>query len=116
MVRYTQEQKENALKRVEEIGAKQAGTELGISMQTLYKWRAEAKAAAGEVSEKKTVKKKTAKKTNQKIVDNSIENIRALLAEDDAMAAKIARLEEENAALIAMNSKLKKALASFIEG
>lgn len=115
MVRYTQEQKENALKRVEEIGAKQARAELGISMQTLYKWRAEAKVDAGEDSVKKTAKKKSAKKANKKNDENSIENIRALLTEDDALTAKITRLEAENAALIAMNIKLKKALASFIE-
>ena len=41
MVRYTQEQKEEALKRVQELGVAKASEELHISTQTLYKWRNE---------------------------------------------------------------------------
>ena len=41
--------------------------------------------------------------------------LRALLAEDDGLAEKISALEAENAALRAMNLKLKKALAALVE-
>lgn len=43
-VRYTQEQKANALKRLNEIGLMKASRELHISSQTLRSWQ---KAAAG---------------------------------------------------------------------
>ena len=42
MIRYTKEQKEAALNRVQEIGVLKTHNEMGISIQTLYKWRADA--------------------------------------------------------------------------
>ena len=44
--RYTPEQKEQALALVEELGSvKEAGEQLGISGQTLYRWRDQAEEA-----------------------------------------------------------------------
>ena len=99
MIRYTKEQKEAALSRAQEIGVLKTHNETGISIQTLYKWRADADAkndsAAG--------RKKTQKNEYQALLD------------DDVIANKINRLEEENAALIAANLQLKKALLSLLE-
>ena len=40
MIRYTKEQKEAALSQAQEIGIIKTHNETGISIQTLYKWRA----------------------------------------------------------------------------
>lgn len=103
MIRYTAEQKENALNRMQEIGAKKTQEELGISVQTLYKWRTERAGGAP----KPAAKEKKAKKQN--------DDVKALLNDDDALLEKLNRLESENAALLAMNMKLKKALKAFVD-
>lgn len=99
MIRYTREQKENALSRVHEIGVLKTHEETGISIQTLYKWRAESNVADDSGDGRKKVQK----------------NEYQALLDDDAIANKINRLEEENAELIAANLQLKKALLSLLE-
>ena len=47
MIRYTKEQKEAALSQAQEIGIIKTHNETGISIQTLYKWRAEAEGKTG---------------------------------------------------------------------
>ena len=98
MIRYTKEQKEAALNRVQEIGVLKTHNEMGISIQTLYKWLADA-----EGKDAADGRKKMQKNEYQALLD------------DDVIANKINRLEEENAALIAANLQLKKALLSLLE-
>lgn len=98
MIRYTKEQKEAALNRGQEIGVLKTHNEMGISIQTLYKWRADA-----EGKDAADGRKKMQKNEYQALLD------------DDVIANKINRLEEENAALIAANLQLKKALLSLLE-
>ena len=96
MIRYTKEQKEAALSQAQEIGIIKTHNETGISIQTLYKWRAEAEGKTGPKAGRK------------KGVCNEYQD-------DDVIANKINRLEEENAALISDNLQLKKALMSLLE-
>lgn len=101
MIRYSAEQKENALKRMQEIGAKKTQEELGISIQTLYKWRTEAMGG---------VKKYTGRKSKK-----HTEDAQALLKDDGALLEKLNRLESENADLLTMNLKLRRALKAFMD-
>lgn len=103
MVRYTDEQKKAALEKAKEIGVLKTHEELGISVQTLYKWRTEAEGAGKEKTKRAPRAKKAEKTTLQELLDN------------DAVANKIRRLEEENAELLAANVQLKKALLSILE-
>lgn len=99
MIRYTKEQKEAALSQAQEIVIIKTHNETGISIQTLYKWRAEAE---GKTGPKAGLKK-------------GVCNEYQALLDDDVIANKINRLEEENAALISENLQLKKALMSLLE-
>ena len=83
---------------MQEIGVLKTHNEMGISIQTLYKWRADA-----EGKDAADGRKKMQKNEYQALLD------------DDVIANKINRLEEENAALIAANLQLKKALLSLLE-
>lgn len=95
MIRYTKEQKEAALSQAQEIGIIKTHNETGISIQTLYK-------AEGKTGPKAGRKK-------------GVCNEYQALLDDDVIANKINRLEEENAALISDNLQLKKALMSLLE-
>lgn len=113
MVRYTSEQKADALKMLSEVGAKKTQENLGISLQTIYKWKNEATNADGG-SAKRSAKKK-------KIVSTKA-SIKALIASDDgslasfeALRAENNRLTSENNTLRVTNQKLKKALAALTE-
>ena len=110
MIRYTAQQKEEALKRMDELGAKKAQQELGISLQTLYKWRTEANPAKAR-SKKAAVKEpsKVSKETT-----TTTDELQTLL-NDDVLLAKVKKLEEENSQLIQLNLKLKKALQAMLE-
>ena len=96
MIRYTKEQKEAALSQAQEIGIIKTHNETGISIQTLYKWRAEAEGKTGPKAGRK----------------KGVCNEYQALLDDDVIAN---RLEEENAALISDNLQLKKALMSLLE-
>ena len=98
MIRYTKEQKEAALNRVQEFGVLNTLNEMGIYIQSMYKWRADA-----EGKDAADGRKKMQKNEYQALLD------------DDVIANKINRLEEENAVLIAANLQLKKALLSLLE-
>ena len=99
MIRYTEEQKTQALEYMKDNGAQKTKEKYGISIQTLYQWRG----ASGEP--------KAARKRGRKVPAE----IAALLATDGGAVEKITQLEKENIALRALNEKLKKALQSFID-
>lgn len=117
MVRYTEEQKANALKRVDEVGVAKAKDELGISSQTLYKWKHD----AGSITEPSKPKKRAKKLTTDQpkaaadTQSEKIEVAKALLAEPSAVEEKLAQLEVENAKLRETNARLRTALAAFID-
>ena len=104
-IRYTEEQKADALKRVGEIGAPKASEELHISIQTLYKWKNEGK---GKAPGKKT-------KGKGKIVKlPTPDNVKGLLEESNGDKITIKTLKEENEKLRTMNERLRNALSAFI--
>lgn len=100
-MRHTPETKKKALASIEKIGVKKTREAMGISAQTLYKWKNEGKEVI--VGEKKPVGAKVAGAQN------------AIKANDDYLQEKIAQLEAENAALRTTNANLKKALLAFME-
>ena len=89
MVRYTQEQKEEALKRVQELGVAKASEELHISTQTLYKWRNEILIKIKEDLRNETDKAEP--------------------------SARIEALEAENAVLRERNEKMRNLLESMLK-
>lgn len=99
-MRYTPEQKGEALKSVEEIGVAKTVEALKVSAQTLYKWRGEAKAAQ---SPEQTAAEKTTL------------NAQELLENDRLLQVKIAQLEAENKDLRAALMKYRAALAAVLE-
>lgn len=117
MVRYTKEQKTEALKLVAEQGVTKAKNELGISIQTLYKWKHDADTTTEQPKPTKRAKKVAAKqpKAVANAQDQKVETAKALLAEPSAAEEKIAQLEAENAKLRDANQRLRDALAAFID-
>ncbi len=117
MVRYTAEQKAQALESIKSIGVTKASEELNISKQTLYKWNTEAKADQPPAASKtRKPRKKLAAKAEKsegkmKLVDQS--ELQALLSNDDLLE-KINQLENENRSLRTTNVKLKQMIANFI--
>ena len=105
MIRYTAEQKEAALARMAEIGPRKTQQELGISLQTLYKWRTE----SGSKTER--TKKAPEKKARK---NAKTEDLQPLL-NDTLLLEKLNKLQEENARLIETNMKLKKALLAMMD-
>ena len=99
MKRYAEEIKTQALAKMNSIGVKKTSEEMGLSIQTLYKWRNEGKAPS---------------KTKEKGKGNSAELLKLIKAEDN-MDKKIEQLEEENTQLRKTVSRLKKALAAMID-
>ena len=98
MKRYSDELKQQALERIGMIGVKQTGEEMGLSIQTLYKWRNDAKELGGRAS----ISGKTA-------------DLLRLLKEDDSQEAKIRELEMENAKLRQSIVRIKKAFIEMME-
>lgn len=101
MVRYTAEQKNEALSRAKEIGVPKTSTEMGISIQTLYKWQREAKEAGA--------------------VDPATFDAKKMLADVEVYKEQIAMLENESAALreqneqlLAQNEKLRNVVTMLI--
>ena len=104
-MKYTSEQKSEALKNIQDMGVTKTAEALKISVQTLYKWRTEADAQQPE-----TVKPKgqhTAK-TKETL------DARALLEKDKSLEQKITQLEVENAALRTLVAKYRAALAAVL--
>lgn len=103
--RYTEEQKAQALASIQEKGVVKTGEEMGISIQTLYKWKSDEK-SAGEAQQPKT------RGRSRKAAQNAA---RKLLSQGDDVAEKLAALQAENTRLREMNLKLRKALAAMLD-
>ncbi len=99
-MRYTLEQKNEALKSVEKIGVPKTVDALKISAQTLYKWRNEAKAEQSPDTAE---------------ADYDVTNAQALLDNDKLMQEKIDHLEAENKASRATLIRYRAALAAVLE-
>ncbi|MDY3815324.1 MAG: transposase [Candidatus Limiplasma sp.] len=101
-VHYTEEQKAQALQSIQENGISKTSEAMGISIQTLYKWR-----GADTTAAPKTTGKRRGPKADTQA--------RKLLAESDDTAAKLAALQAENTRLRETNLKLRKALAAMLD-
>ena len=104
-MKYTSEQKSEALKSIQDVGVTKTAEALKISVQTLYKWRTEANAEQ-PVSAKS--KGRRATKINETL------DARALLEKDKTLEQKIAQLEAENSALRSSLVKYRAALAAVL--
>lgn len=111
-VKYSLEQKTNALNLIREKGVAKAHEELGISIQTLYKWRNEANVDGFEAVENAGKLPVSAKKAK---VAAPSDDIKKLIKENDGTKATIEALQAENEALRQMNKRLTTALMAFIE-
>ena len=102
-MKYTMEKKAEAMARMAAVGVQKTSEEMNISVQTLYKWRNEARdASAGQPN-----------------VD--ADALRQFIQNEEMQAAAIKRLEdesaklrEENAKLRQENARLKIAVKAFI--
>lgn len=97
MPKYAPELKEKAIQSMNEIGVKKTQEALGISVQTLYKWRNQEEAPA------------------QRKQPEGLEEIYKLLMEDEGLLVKVSQLEAENSALRTKVAQLKKALWGMVE-
>lgn len=133
MVRYTSEQKAQALESIKNIGVPKTSEELNISKQTLYKWSAEekdnqpptvsktrkprklsaAKSEAPKVREMEDAIDHPVAPTSVDTCNTDVEEMQTLLSNDDLLE-KINQLEDENRVLRETNVKLKKIIANFI--
>jgi transposase-like protein len=104
-MKYTSEQKSEALKSIQDMGVTKTAEALKISVQTLYKWRTEADAQQPE-----TVKSKSHRTAKVK----EMLDVRALLEKDKSLEQKIAQLETENAAQRTLIAKYRAALAAVL--
>lgn len=104
-MKYTSEQKNEALKSIQDVGVTKTSEALKISVQTLYKWRTEANAQNSE-----TVKSKGHRTAKIK----EALDVRALLEKDRSLEQKIAQLETENSALRTSLMKYRAALAAVL--
>ncbi|MCL2811841.1 MAG: hypothetical protein FWD25_08130 [Clostridia bacterium] len=103
-MKYTMDKKAEAMARMAAIGVQKTSEEMNISVQTLYKWRNEAKDASS---------------VGLPNVDS--EALRQLIENEEMQAAAIKRLEgdaerlrDENAKLRQENARLKIAIKAFI--
>lgn len=101
-IRYTDEQKAQALESIQKNGVAKTGEAMGISLQTLYKWKNQ------NITEETPA---TGKRRGRK----PKEAARALLAETDDTAARLTAVQEENLRLRETNQKLRKALAALLD-
>lgn len=120
MVRYTTEQKEQALAMMAEQGATKTSKALGIAQPTLFAWRKAAAEKDGQAPvskpKKRNVKPKATK--NEEAIPQqaaSTDDIHALLAEDEKLSQKLQEQEMEIIRLREQNAKLKKLILSLIE-
>ena len=103
-MKYTTEKKADAMARMAAIGVAKTSEEMNISVQTLYKWRNEAKEGSGAA---------------QPNVD--ADALRQFIQNEEMQAAAIKRLEgeadklrDENTKLRQENARLKIAVKAFI--
>lgn len=98
-MKYTPEQKAEALESIDRVGVAKTAENLKISTQTLYKWRSDGnKAQPADVIEPNTSAAK------------------ALLANDRIMQDKIESLEAEVKNLRAIVARYRVALSAVLEG
>jgi transposase-like protein len=111
MVRYTQEQKEEALKRVQELGVAKASEELHISTQTLYKWRNEI------LIKIKEDLRNEADKAEQSEAHDELDHkaVKDLIDPTVELKARIEALEAENVVLRERNEKMRNLLESMLK-
>lgn len=102
-MRYTSQQKEEALARIAEVGVSKASEELGISAQTLYKWQRESKAEAMPLA------------LDAQLPADVSQAIAAIQQDNQALLQKLESMERELAALRESNERLKNALLAFIQ-
>ena len=103
-MKYNAEKKAEALARMAEIGVLKTGEKMGISAQTLYKWRNEGKnasAGAGRADDAGSLRK-------------MIESERLHAAALQRLEDENAKLRDENKKLHRENSRLKVAVKAFI--
>ncbi len=100
MKRYEGDLKAKALARMNEVGVKKTGEELGISIQTLYKWRNEDQPAAP---------------LGKKAADGKLDTLVQIIKNDGSLEAKIQRLEAENAELRKTLAQMRKAFVAMFE-
>jgi len=103
-MKYTVDKKAEAMARMAAIGVAKTSEEMNISVQTLYKWRNEAK--EGSISGQSNVES---------------DALRQFIHNEEMQAAAIKRLEgeadklrDENAKLRQENARLKIAIKAFI--
>ena len=104
-MKYTSEQKSEALKSIQEVGVTKTAEALKISVQTLYKWRTEADAQQPEAVKSKGHRTTKIKETL---------DAHTLIAKDKSLEQKITQLETENSTLRSLLMKYKAALAAVL--
>ena len=98
MKRYSEDLKKEALESIKAIGVKRTGEEMGLSIQTLYKWRNDAKGLG-----------------DRSIPAGKSTELLRLLKEDNSQEEKIRQLEIENAKLRQTIVRMKKAFVEMME-
>ena len=103
-MKYTFDKKAEAMARMAAIGVQKTSEEMNISVQTLYKWRNEAKdgASAGQPN------------VDSDALCRLIENEEMQTAVVKRLEGDTERLRDENAKLRQENAKLKIAIKAFI--
>lgn len=92
-VRYTEEQKANALALMEEKSVKAVSEELNISVQTLSKWRRDAKGETSSQSKEELLNSVEAMLAQETIAKDK--QIEKLEAENKELRDTISNLEEK---------------------
>jgi len=112
---YTAEEKENALRLCDEIGAKKASEQTGIFINTLYNWRrakAEAIAPAAAEVEVPVVAPAASKK---RIDPSRKQAISVQISAKESCTNELVRLQIENDTLKAQIAAMKSALRAYTE-
>lgn len=101
-MKHSEETRRNALEMIERDGVAKTHEATGISMQTLYKWRSDAKKAA-QPEQVRTVDEQAVAAARE-----------ALAQSEAAWADEREKLTAENAKLRAENAKLRDALRALL--
>lgn len=92
-IRYTEEQKAQALALAEEKSVKAASEELHISIQTISKWKREANGGTAKVSKEELMNSVEAILSQEAITKDK--RIEALEKENEELRGQISELEEK---------------------
>jgi len=96
--RYSDDIKKQAIESIKAIGVKRTGEEMDLSIQTLYKWRNDARGLSG-----------------RSIPAGKSSELLRLMKEDNSQEEKIRQLEMENAKLRQTIVRMKKAFIEMME-